>query len=226
MDANQQGDVAGRSAREAWQPAAAHVETLRPGRNRLRLAVSFEAVETRKTVLERAGRFLESVGYRSADGAHYRRGSLRGNLISFTPRAWQVVVTLEVAPAGDGCKVRAYFDVNTTGQTVLQAEVEFWQAEAAGLIEAVLTGRAHPDRSAAYAGRARRAGLRYALVLLAGALVMGVVTAGLHAVLDRWLPAASESALVYTGKNPIVWAVIVLIIVVAVMLALRRRRRE
>jgi hypothetical protein len=95
------------------------------------------------------------------------------------------------------------------------------------LAEAVRSGRAGADMSVAYERRARHAGLKYALVVLVGALVTSLVAAGLRAASDRWLPAVWNPVVVYAGRNPIAWVFIILAVVAfaAVFIWWRRRRQ-
>jgi hypothetical protein len=211
----------------AWTPSTmpkVRCDLLQLGRHRLRVTVEFETALAQETVQARAGQYLEGVGYRSVDEAHYRRGSRWGSLTSFTPRGWQAVVTTEVKPGGDGSAVRAFFDVDTFGQQVIPAEVEFWQAEAACLADAVLTGRANTDLPAAYAGRARRAGFKVVPIMIGVALLAAILAALASGVIKTWLPRVFEPIL--GSASDTVGPLIVLVaIIIAAWLGPRLWRR-
>lgn len=137
------------------------------------------------------------------------------------------MVTTEVAPKNGGAGVRAYFDVNTFGQQVIPPEMEFWQAEAGGLAEAILTGRADPGTSAAYARRARRAGMIAMLVLLGASILLGIAGQAVVGIFNRWVPGADEPLFGDSGKSPVVWAVVIAVVAGYVAYSIwQRRKRE
>lgn len=206
------------------------LEVTRPRRHRLRLTLEFTASETEGTVRARTGRYLEGIGYRKLDDARYGRGSRWGSLTALKPSRWQAVVTNEVRAQGSDTQVRAFFDVNTFGQQVIPPEVEFWQAEASGLANAVLTGHIDASTSVAYANRARRAGIIAAISLAAIGIVASLLVAatklGISQAFDRWLPGLKEPLAGLSSDNPIVVAVFILIVVSWLVISWWRRRKR
>lgn len=110
------------------------------------------ADEVPAVVKDRLIRFYTSIGYQQqgdeTDTLTFRRGSILKGLVSFSPKSWKTIVEARVAPALEGqSNVLVNYKVNTTGQTVTQGEVDFWNAEFSALNEAVITGFFQPADS-------------------------------------------------------------------------------
>lgn len=110
------------------------------------------ADEVPAVVKDRLIRFYTSIGYQQqgdeTDTLTFRRGSILKGLVSFSPKSWKTIVEARVAPALEGqSNVLVNYKVNTTGQTVTQGEVDFWNSEFSALNEAVITGFFQPADS-------------------------------------------------------------------------------
>jgi hypothetical protein len=68
----------------------------------------------------------------------FSRGSLWGSLTSFNPAKWKARINLRVSPKYGGItEVAITCNVNTTGQTVIKAEIDFWDDELGGLAQVI-----------------------------------------------------------------------------------------
>jgi hypothetical protein len=100
--------------------------------------------EPASTVRQRLETHLTSRGFKIEPTAQVHllkasRGSWIGSLTSFSPKKWGARV--RVAGPDNGC-YDFECDVNTTGQTVTESEVEFWEAEIDGIANVIMSGDA------------------------------------------------------------------------------------
>lgn len=107
----------------------------------MRLEQTFVAPKDQQTVLANIATYLENKGYKRREeeiyapsSLVYERGSKFGSMTGFSPKRWRVVANVQAQPnPAGGTQVTAVFDVNTTGQVVVQRERDFWDKELAGL---------------------------------------------------------------------------------------------
>ena len=132
--------------------------------------------------------FFKAAGYRkvSEKPLVYRRGSLYGTWMSFTPSRWATRAAVDLRMARPGqTEVIVRLHVNDTGQSVTDAERQYWDLEFAALEKAVVTGETDVP-SLQDAGRAvASSGLRTVLFLVASATAFFVVTYLLGYVVKR-----------------------------------------
>ena len=106
----------------------------------MNLGRTFTTTETPEMARRRIGEYLERAGYKPVGPAPaftYTRGSRMGSLTGFSPRKWGVSANLQVAPDVDGLiHVTVGYAIDTTGQTVIKREREFWDKELDGLVAA------------------------------------------------------------------------------------------
>ena len=106
----------------------------------MNLGRTFTITETPEMARRRIGEYLERVGYKPVGPAPafvYTRGSRLGSLTGFSPRKWGVSANLQVTPDVDGLiHVTVGYAIDTTGQTVIKREREFWDTELDGLVAA------------------------------------------------------------------------------------------
>lgn len=110
----------------------------------MKAEIALETVESVRIVEERIIRYLEMAGYKTSqsEGAVvFKRGSLFGSWTSFSPKKWKAIVKVHLLPVPNtGTKVVFFYNINITGQSVTQSEVDFWNVELAGLQKAVVSG--------------------------------------------------------------------------------------
>lgn len=128
------------------------MESEEPLRESMKAECGIHADEVPAVIKDRLIRFYTSIGYQQrgdeADTLTFRRGSILKGLISFSPKSWKTVVEARVTLALEGqSNVLVNYKVNTTGQTITQGEVDFWNAEFSALNEAVITGFFQPANS-------------------------------------------------------------------------------
>ena len=126
---------------------------------------------------ERITTYLTKSGYQlvsSQPGLAFRRGSLFGSVMSFSPRGWESAIMTNFSPSSEKTtQVTLVLQINTSGQWVTEKERKFWQAELDNLLRAISTGNTDmsPARDNAKAALAQNLA---ALVLVIG---LGVVMA-------------------------------------------------
>lgn len=111
----------------------------------MKLERTFEAQVDEITGLARAKAFFQQSGYdsdASQPSPGYRRGSMLGSLLSFSPRHWKVNATVRFTPVSDHNRVDVILDVNTTGQLITPWERSFWNSELERLETSIRTGQA------------------------------------------------------------------------------------
>ena len=132
----------------------------------------------------RIAQFMADRGYspvsQSAGEAVFRRGSLRGTLTSSFPKKWAVQAIVHKAGSAE---MRVVLDVNTTGQTVTEAERAFWDQEL-GAVLSVIEGR-EPVSMAPVEAKVTESTKRLILLTMAysaaGAVLCGTLQLALHA---------------------------------------------
>lgn len=86
----------------------------------LNLDISLEVIN------RRIHKYMSKLGYQplSEQSGQYmfRRGTSLGTWTSFNPRKWKTDVTVDVRPMQDQCEVKVTYDVDATGQIVLEHE--------------------------------------------------------------------------------------------------------
>ncbi len=85
-----------------------------------------------KELEQRITNFLLTAGYEQSDNdkSLFTRGSFLRSMVSFTPKSWKTKVTIAIIPVDAySSKAKVDCDINTTGQTILPKELEFWQVE-------------------------------------------------------------------------------------------------
>jgi len=124
--------------------------------------------------------YMKSRGYattRQPSHITFTRGSLWGSLTSFNPAKWKAKIGLELRNAPDGnTEVTIACDVNTTGQRVLQSEIDFWNAEVDGLAQAIATGVFNLGAVNYTERQATSAGKRATVVLIVSILIFSVIS--------------------------------------------------
>jgi hypothetical protein len=123
--------------------------------------------------------FFKATGYRkvSEKPLAYRRGSLFGTWMSFTPSRWATRAAVDLRMVRPGqTEVIVKLHVNDTGQAVTDAERKYWDLEFAALEKAVVTGETDAASLEDSARAVASSGLRTVLVLVAGATSFFVVT--------------------------------------------------
>ena len=152
------------------------------------LEKSFVAPRSIGTAAPLVQSFFKAAGYRkvSEKPLVYRRGSLYGTWMSFTPSRWATRAAVDLRMARPGqTEVIVKLHVNDSGQAVTDAERKYWDLEFAALEEAVVTGEADAASLEASARAVASSGLRTVLVLVAGATAFFVVTYLLGYLLKR-----------------------------------------
>lgn len=94
--------------------------------------------------IEHAKSYFKKAGYKIDPSLPmvFRRGSIIGNLFSFSPRNLQTKIVLSIqALSKDDTKVELTVDVNTTGILLTDTNREFWNAEIEGIKKAIQTGQ-------------------------------------------------------------------------------------
>lgn len=161
----------------------------------MRLEGVARATESAAAVNRRVAEFMAARGYarvgECATQALFRRGSLIGSLTSFSPKKWAAHVSAQWLGTSE---VRVAFKVNTTLQTVTDAERAFWAEEMAGLLAAIESQEPAPMpaielspghvvpvlEATRLAAVGKRAVLFTVLYSLAGGLLVGFVQIVLH----------------------------------------------
>ena len=85
---------------------------------KLERAITVE--ESRSTLEARTIAYLEQAGYKqvsSQTSIIYRRGSIFGTWLSFSPKSWQVQATTQIVSSENTSDVSIKFDVDTHGLT-------------------------------------------------------------------------------------------------------------
>jgi hypothetical protein len=149
---------------------------------------SFVAPKSLATTAPLVQGFFKAAGYRkvSEKPLVYRRGSLFGTWMSFTPSRWAARAAVDLRMARPGqTEVIVKLHVNDSGQAVTDEERKYWDLEFAALERSVTTGEVDA-RSLEDSGRAvASSGLRTVLILVAGATAFFVVTYLLGYVVKR-----------------------------------------
>jgi hypothetical protein len=108
----------------------------------MNLTRSVASRETPDAIRGRLEAYLTSRGFRivpTGPGVlvEARRGSWVGSLTSFSPKKWGARLKVS-EPRSE--TYRLEFEVNTTGQRVVESEIAFWDSEADGIAKLVETG--------------------------------------------------------------------------------------
>ena len=110
----------------------------------MKLERTINAKESEGTVRDHVTSYFEKAGYKRVNSQPlltYRRGSMFGSLLSFSPKGWQVQATIQTAPCPDQTtNVTIKLDIRTTGQLVTGKERSFWDSEMDGLEKAINSG--------------------------------------------------------------------------------------
>jgi hypothetical protein len=98
----------------------------------------------KEIVLDRVAKYMKSRGYSALAQPPFiifTRGSLLGSLTAFNPAKWKAKVSVELNTLADGSTEAAITcTVNTTGQRLLNTEMDYWNAELQELAQVIRTG--------------------------------------------------------------------------------------
>lgn len=87
----------------------------------------------RTTIQRRIKKYLTNIGYQlvSAQDNHivYSRGSALGSWTSHDPRKWKTCVTIAITGEDEQHQVNIAYDVDASGQVILQHERDYWAEE-------------------------------------------------------------------------------------------------
>jgi hypothetical protein len=148
----------------------------------IRLGKQFAAFATEATVRERIAMYFVACGYaRSADETklQFLRGHDAITFMSFSPRGWAVVATVELMPDTGKVNVSAVFEINVAGQVPSRMENRFWLTELAWLEQAVATGIADGEESQRAARLAMITNCVGALTALAICIIVAALSVSL-----------------------------------------------
>jgi hypothetical protein len=132
-----------------------------------------------RLIKERASAYFQNAGYRvltSDDCLVYKRGSILGSFISFTPKGWKVRAKVRTNPVLEGgTEARLFLDINTAGQLITERERIFWKTEFEGLILAIKTGSTIPKLSSEAASNSKSENVTTAAIIISLAVMLAVI---------------------------------------------------
>jgi len=211
----------------AEQPTPWKILISNPAPRCLRLELSLKAEETVDTVKDRIRRYLEAAGYKALSESQYGRGSRVSGMFSLSPRGIRVSVsTVLESMSEELTAVRACFDIDLTGQTVIGSEKIFWETEVSGLGDAILGGEIDANAAAANANRARKGALVWIAVFLGGCVALSLLRILLDWLFVEWLPANFGWWEKFANSEPAAIGVIVAILIALAVVGVGRRLRR
>jgi hypothetical protein len=93
-------------------------------------------------VRERIEAYFARSGYTQAISQPCLMTYRRGRFLAFSPKKWKVYAVIQiVSDPGQPTRVAAAFDIDTTGQVVIERERRFWKNELNDFEQAVKTGK-------------------------------------------------------------------------------------
>ena len=144
----------------------------------MKLERTITVEESRSTLEARTIAYLEQAGYKqvsSQTSIIYRRGSIFGTWLSFSPKSWQVQATTQIVSSEKTSDVSIKFDVNSTGQLITEKERNFWNTELDGLEVAIRSGNIDIKTSISQAQSSRSQNRLTSAIIMIVMVVFGMV---------------------------------------------------
>lgn len=163
--------------------------------------LSVQTSDPAEIVRGRIADYMKLRGYRVLDQAShliFTRGSLWGSVTSFNPAKWKAKVSVHLRKLANGStQASVTCFVNTTGQRVLQTEMDYWNAELDGLAQAIRTGMFDTTPAQYTERRAASYGKRAILTTIGGSILVSLLLTFLFACFILPLIHAATSRLTW-----------------------------
>lgn len=145
----------------------------------MKLERNITIFESETVIRTRISAYLEKQGYKlvkSQPSLIYERGSSLGSFVSFSPKGWQAKIFVALSASNDQTTVAVRFDINTTGQLVIEGERRFWKTELDGLDAAIRMGKIDIGAAAETAQSTLVQNLIATIAILVLTMLLSIVT--------------------------------------------------
>lgn len=134
----------------------------------------------RTTIQRRIKKYMTNIGYQLTSAQDnpivYSRGSALGSWTSHNPRKWKTLVNIDITGEDELHQVTISYDVDASGQVILQHERDYWAEEIDTFVFFLEEGK---YKLSAINASAQKALHTNHMILLSISLLIGVAVGGL-----------------------------------------------